>query len=167
MKNSCVSPLIIRHPDLPKGKEIDSIVQTTDLMPTILDLLQIDQNSLSLEFLAPLSTGTFPQDMVLRSKRVKLEGHSLVPLMNGELAKIRDYAFIGHFRQSWTIRNLEYSFHLFVDNSKPPELYDLKNDPGEKNNIIDREKTVAEELEKILREFVGEIIERRRREYET
>ena len=160
-------PLIIRHPDLPRGKEIDSIVQTTDLMPTILDVLQIDQNSLVLEFLAPLSTGTFPQDMVLHSKGIKLEGHSLVPLMNGELTKIRDYAFIGHFRQSWTIRNLEYSFHLFVDNSKSPELYDLKNDPGEKHNIIDRERAIAEELEKILRGFVSEIIERRRKEYET
>lgn len=154
-------PLIIKHPMLQKGKIIDSIVQTTDLMPTILDFLQINKDTLVLNYLAPLSTGTFPQDMVSLSKNIIIEGHSLVPLMRGDTDKIRDYAFIGHFKQSWTIRNLKYSFHLFLEGSKPSELYNLEVDPGEKNNIINQEPEVAEELERILKTFANDIIERR------
>ncbi|HOQ67662.1 MAG TPA: sulfatase-like hydrolase/transferase [Candidatus Atribacteria bacterium] len=160
-------PLIIKYPTLPGGKFIDAIVQTTDLMPTILDFLHIEKDTLMLEYLAPLATGTFPQDMVSLSKKIVLEGHSLAPLMREEVAKVRDYAFIGHYKQSWTIRDLNYSFHLFIDHSKPPELYNLKNDPGEKNNIVDKEPSVAREWERKLRGFVDEVIEKRRKECEA
>ena len=155
-------PLIIKSPDMDGGKILDSIVQTTDLMPTLLDFLRTDFESLSLEFLAPLSTGTFPQDMKLRSKKVILEGKSMLPLIKGEIEKIRDYAYIGHYKQSWTIRDLNYSFHLFIDNSKPPELYNLISDPYERENIIEKEPELANNLEKILKSFVDEIVERRK-----
>ncbi|HOL55218.1 MAG TPA: sulfatase-like hydrolase/transferase, partial [bacterium] len=156
-------PLIIKHPMLSMGKFIDSIVQTTDLMPTILDFLQIKKDTLVLNYLAPLSTGTFPQDMVSLSKNIIMEGHSLAPLMAGEVDKVRDYAFIGHFKQSWTIRDLNYSFHLFLEDSRQSELYNLRVDPGEKNNIIDREPEVAGELERRLKDFASDIIEKRRK----
>jgi arylsulfatase A-like enzyme len=148
---------------LSMGKFIDSIVQTTDLMPTILDFLQIKKDTLVLNYLAPLSTGTFPQDMVSLSKNIIMEGHSLAPLMAGEVDKVRDYAFIGHFKQSWTIRDLNYSFHLFLEDSRQSELYNLRVDPGEKNNIIDREPEVAGELERRLKDFASDIIEKRRK----
>jgi len=156
-------PLIVKHPMLSMGKFIDSIVQTTDLMPTILDFLQIKKDTLVLNYLAPLSTGTFPQDMVSLSKNIIMEGHSLAPLMAGEVDKVRDYAFIGHFKQSWTIRDLNYSFHLFLEDSRQSELYNLRVDPGEKNNIIDREPEVAGELERRLKDFASDIIEKRRK----
>ena len=63
--------------------------------------------------------------MVSLSKKIVLRSQ-LAPLMKEEVAKVRDYAFIGHYKQSWTIRDLNYSFHLFIDHSKPPELYNLK-----------------------------------------
>lgn len=92
-----------------------------------------------------------------------MEGHSLAPLMAGEVDKVRDYAFIGHFKQSWTIRDLNYSFHLFLEDSRQSELYNLRVDPGEKNNIIDREPEVAGELERRLKDFASDIIEKRRK----
>lgn len=160
-------PLIVKYPCIPGKKVVESIVQTTDLMPTILDMLGINRDSLTLDFLAPASTGTFPQDMRLYSKKILLEGKSMLPLIKGEVEKIREYAFIGHYKQSWTIRNLDYSFHLFIDGSKKSELYNLKTDPWEKDNIIEKEPQIAEELERVLKNFVDEIVHERRREYET
>ena len=150
-------PWIIRHPEgIGRGKRIKAIVQTVDLMPTILDFLDISTEKLELPFLAPTRT-MFPQDMKVSSREVKLHGHSLIPLMNGETEKIRDYAYIGHYGRQWSIRNHEWSYHLTIDGSKPPELYNLKEDSAEQENILNNEMDVARDLELKLRRFVDNI----------
>ena len=100
-------PWIIKHPDgIVKYKRVKKIVQTVDLMPTILDFLGVSREKLELPFLAP--TGRmFPQDIKIASKYAKLHGHSLMPLIEGKIEKIRDYAYIGHYGRQWSIRNEE------------------------------------------------------------
>lgn len=150
-------PWIIKHPEgIGRRKRIRAIVQTVDLMSTILDFLNISTEKLELPFLAP-TRRMFPQDIVVSSRRVNLHGSSLIPLMDGEVEKVRDYAYIGHYGRQWSIRNHEWSYHLTIDGSKPPELYNVKRDPGEQENLISDETDAAKDLELELRNFVDNI----------
>jgi len=127
-------PFILRHPEIGHGKRIDALVQTPDLMPTILDFLGIPTLD-------------------------KLHGKSLLPLISGKEEKLRDYAYIGFYRRCWCIKNHKWSY-MFWFKSKlysdiwPPELYNLKNDPGERKNVIEDYPEIAEKLELELRKFV-------------
>jgi arylsulfatase A-like enzyme len=149
-------PWVIYHPEAGKGKRVKSIVQTTDLMPTVLDSLGIPQ-TLELPFLAPAKTGTFPQDEVMGKKIITMDGKSLLPLMKGDAESVRDFALIGHAFQSRTIRNKEWSYHLYTDKSKPSELYDLKKDWWEQENVIGKNKELAEDLERKMEQAINSL----------
>jgi len=149
-------PWVIFHPKIGKGKRINSIVQTTDLMPTILHALGIPL-TLELPFLAPAKTGTFPQDLVMGKKQVSMDGQSLLPLMKGDVERVRDFALIGHAFQSWTIRNKEWSYHLYIDGSKSPELYNIKQDWWEQKNIIEKNRSIADEMELTMRRAIDSL----------
>ncbi len=124
-------PLMIRHPEgYGAGESIGSMVQTCDIMPTILDYMNVEGPSV-------------------------MDGESLIPLIKGEKDKIRDYAYIGKFGQSWSIRTPEYSFHRWMKD--PPELYNLTNDLYEKNNIIREEFGIAKKLDSELEGFIKEL----------
>lgn len=150
-------PWIIKHPEgIGRGKRIRAIVQTVDLMSTILDFLDISTEKLELPFLAP-TRRMFPQDIIVSRRKVNLHGSSLIPLMDGKVEKVRDYAYIGHYGRQWNIRNHEWSCHLAIDGSKPPELYNVKRDPREQENLIGDETEIAKDLELELRSFVDNI----------
>ncbi len=126
-------PLIIRHPEgLGAGRRIDALTQTTEIMPTILDFLN----------------QKIPR---------KVHGRSLLPLMAGEVNAIRDYAYCGHFKRNWNIRNHEWTFTLNFDKGVENELYNLKEDPGEQNNLVESNRQKTMELELELRRFVASI----------
>jgi arylsulfatase A-like enzyme len=126
-------PLIIRHPKgLGAGERIKALTQATEIMPTILDFL--DQK--------------LPR---------KVHGKSLLPLIAGEVDSIRDYAYCGHFKRNWNIRNHEWAFTLNFDKGAENELYNLKEDPGEQNNLVASTPQKAMELELELRRFVASL----------
>ena len=77
--------------------------------------------------------------------------------MNGEVEKIRDYAHIGHHGRQWSMRNQKWSYHITIDRSKGPELYNLEEDPTEQENIIDEHRGIEANLDRELRRFVDEI----------
>jgi len=121
-------PLIIRHPEgYGAGENINSVVHTCDIMPTILDFMNVKEPAV-------------------------MDGKSLLPLIKGEKEKLRDFAHLGWFGHSWSIRTSEFSFHRWK--SDPPELYDLKNDLYERNNIIGQEFSVAKQLDSELVKFM-------------
>ena len=104
-------PWIIRHPEgVGRGKRVKAIVQTVDLMPTILNFLSVPTDEIELPFLAPTKS-MFPQDKKVASMKVRLHGHNLLPLIIGDLEKVRDYAYIGHYGRQWSIRSHEWSYH--------------------------------------------------------
>ncbi len=119
-------------PDI-KAKEIIQQVRLIDYMPTILDYMGIP----------------------LDSNYKKIDGESLLPIINGEkIAEKFAYSETGNplnekappkEPNTFSIRTsnwkLIYNEH---DNSK--ELYDLKKDPNEKTNLIDEELEISEKL---------------------
>jgi arylsulfatase A-like enzyme len=124
-------PLIIRHPEgIGAGKRFDALIETTEIFPTIMDFLNV-----------PLPG--------------RIHGKSLIPLMSGEVDSIRDYAYMGYFRQAWRINDREWSFILNFDANNSTELYNLKSDPEEKRNLIAENPQEATELELALRRFVA------------
>jgi len=133
------------------GKEVESIVQTVDLMPTFLDLLDIDSEELTLEFTEPKQSGKaeniFPQDLTSKASRQKLGGQSLVPLLEGEIDEIRDYAVGGHHNREWYLRTERWTYLFPLDEGKEPELYDREKDPDEKENLIEARPELAKNLE--------------------
>lgn len=133
-------PLIIRFPGLNKGQIISEPVRNLDIVPTILDFLEIKPDSKLLE---------------------QIDGKSLLPLINGESTHHVDYIITekevkgtGKIRVS--IRDKKWKY--IMDGLKQKkELYDLTSDPEEKDNIISTEHEIAERFESILSEHLSEI----------
>ena len=149
-------PLIIRHPKgLGAGKRISAIVQLPDLLPTILEFLEVP----------------VPETV---------QGRSLWPLIAGETEKLHDYAFSGRYPymldeakpsekdtkydrwvnpgglpEARTVTDEEWSL-ICSPRGRPSELYNLKDDPQQKVNVIADNLPVAARMQQALIEFMKE-----------
>lgn len=139
-------PLIIVGPETDTNRRIDSLVQNLDLAPTILELAGI----------TPLPG---------------MEGFSLVEVLRGKTdATARDFAVAEWQEYIYTWFDGRYKY-LFNPRGacpvKPPfmkvggsfdyekeELYDIKNDPTEQNNIVFENEDVAREMRKKLLDWI-------------
>jgi choline-sulfatase len=124
-------PLIVRLPGQAAGLAIPDRVSSIDVMPTVLDLLDVE---------------------VPDQARRQLRGASLVPAMRGDRVS-RDVFSETDYR--------EYTFKrsviapdgwklIFTLEDKSRELYDLNRDPGEARNLADAEPARAAGLERKL-----------------
>jgi arylsulfatase A-like enzyme len=116
-------PLMIRFPDKQySGERIKAIVQVVDIAPTLLDMIGG------------------------KNETITMHGKSLMPVIQGEKARIREYAHVGIFGNvDRCIRDEEWSYihrPQGVDN----ELYNLVDDPRETKNMIHEYTEKAEEL---------------------
>ena len=136
-------PLIIRYPGkVPAGKRVGGYNQHKDLVPTLLELAKI------------------------KVPGYKFDGHSLMPMIRGEVASHESEFYItectwmrkhGWRTPEWKlIVALEPDFHF-----KPPvELYNLVEDPEENVNLAEKEPEVVA----MLRERMERWIAKRERE---
>ncbi|MFD0675642.1 MULTISPECIES: sulfatase family protein [unclassified Paenibacillus] len=123
-----VVPLIIKFPGkVPAGKRISDVTVISDIMPTILELLELDV-------------------------QLDADGQSLVPMINDNPEhRISEFYITectwmrkhGWRTPHWKlIRSLEPDFHF-----KPEvELYNLIEDPQENNNVAEIETEIVELL---------------------
>lgn len=129
-------PFIIIYPENPGGIEITSQVRTLDVMPTVLDMLDV-----------PITENLTKQ----------MEGVSLTPLMKGESLELE--AFIEtdyrHYTYKRAIRTPDGWKFILTLESGDKELYNLNEDQGEQNNIIDEEPVMAYELEQKLLKHIS------------
>ncbi|HLK58782.1 MAG TPA: sulfatase [Chthonomonadaceae bacterium] len=131
-------PLIIRYPGrVPAGKRVPGYIQHKDLVPTILDLVNI------------------------KPKGVAFDGRSLLPLVRGEVASYESEIYItectwmrkhGWRTPEWKlILALEPDFHF-----KPPvELYNLVEDPDENHNLAEKHRDVVALLQKRMEAHIA------------
>ncbi|MFQ6070776.1 MAG: sulfatase-like hydrolase/transferase [Candidatus Aminicenantales bacterium] len=121
-------PLIFHCPGKIPGRiELESVVRTVDIFPTVLDLLTIPVP----EF---------------------CQGKNLVPLIEGKRAEFDSYAetYLPFLACGWSeLKAIRTNRWKFIKAPRS-ELYDLEKDPLEEKNVIDREKDVALELEEKL-----------------
>jgi len=119
-------PLILYLPGFGKAKKIDSLVQSIDILPTTLDLLGIP---------APHQT----------------QGMSLVGLIDGkEDICGRQYVFSQSIDGKYMVHTREWKF---IDNpidTMRDELYNLKKDPKEQDNLIRKNTDMAKNLQERL-----------------
>jgi arylsulfatase A-like enzyme len=126
-------PLVIAGPGL-TPRRIDEPVSLTDLTPTLLDL-----------------AGFVPPGMP------QMDGRSLADLATGARAPDPDggaaYAVMMKDRSSsQEARAVVRGRWKLIDGAGGRELYDLRVDPGETTNLIDRRPEIRAELERLLAE---------------
>lgn len=117
---------------LKEGTRLDFPSVTSDYLPTILDILNIE----------------YPDSR-------PLDGESIWPLLQGKKKK-RDkpIGFILRERQSWV--NNQYKL-ISTDGGENFELYDLINDKSEKENIINKESEIASKMKQNLLEWLASV----------
>jgi arylsulfatase A-like enzyme len=143
-------PLIIRYPGLAEaGLRVEEQVQLIDIFPTILDIVDINW-----------------------SGKEQLQGQSLVrdwqqtestfaiaelAVSHGGLKGILGQGFgvdaSKYARRLKTIRTKEYKYIWASDGRD--ELYNIREDPGELNNLIELEPEKAAELKALLKEWLN------------
>jgi len=146
-------PLIIRYPErFRPGTVITTPVQTVDIFPTLVDLIQ------------PEDLKTLPE--IQGRSLLRLEEKASPPFL------ISEYFLPGFWFGSWkkavpeidsarieafnrrikSIEQGDYKFIWYSDGAS--ELYQVKDDPYEENNLIDREPNIAAELNARLQEWL-------------
>jgi arylsulfatase A-like enzyme len=131
------TPLIVRRPRAEGGgRRHRALVQPVDLLPTILEAVGVEPS---------------PDDP-------PLHGASWLPLLRGDLAKIRDYACLGMDVEEFAIRT--HHWHLVLpldaDPDDPPrsvELYRKPEDRWDQNDVAEQHAELADHLELVLRRF--------------
>lgn len=124
-------PLIVKAPGRTGGTAVADRVSSIDLMPTVLDLLDVP---------APPNV------------KAQLRGTSLVPAMLGAPARRpvfaeTDYRAYTYKRSAITPDGKKLVYTL---ETKTRELYDLAADPGETRNLAANDPARADELERML-----------------
>jgi arylsulfatase A-like enzyme/Tfp pilus assembly protein PilF len=129
-------PLILHAPGrLPEGRIVEERVRLIDLLPTLIELYGL---------------GPVPD----------LPARSLLPLLHGEQqGDAREVYFesvLGLEDYNWApITGLISGSHKLISLPQP-ELYDLRRDPAERENLHDSHPDLAEELEARLRAILLE-----------
>jgi arylsulfatase A-like enzyme/Tfp pilus assembly protein PilF len=118
-------PLIFHVPAGSSASAVAQIVSTTDILPTVLQILKVD--------IPP-----------------QVQGRSLLPLMGtatpGEARSLYAETFLPRLHFNWSeLRGVETENYHFIDAPRP-ELYDLTKDPGEIRNLVAEKKAVGEEM---------------------
>jgi arylsulfatase A-like enzyme len=130
------TPLIMKPPKGYESKgKIEEMVQNLDWAPTILDVAGVD----------------IPEDM---------QGQSLKPLLQGKNPEWREALYYHYYeypgahsvKRHYGIRTERYKLMHFYYDIDTWELYDLKKDPKEMNNLYGKEgyEEITEKLKKQL-----------------
>jgi len=121
-------PLIMKcAPHFPAGKKISSMARIIDIMPTILELVNI----------------TIPQ---------QCQGSSLLPLINGEVKSLTDEIYSEEDYDERVLQSIRGGKWKLISYSKTGslELFNLLKDPKEQHNLAaDYPKLTASLMEKI------------------
>ncbi|MCX7917667.1 MAG: sulfatase-like hydrolase/transferase [bacterium] len=115
-------PFIMKFPkEVYKGR-IDALIQFPDVLPTVLEILGFDNNNFV------------------------FAGKSFFPVIKGERNEHRDAVICGYKRGIYRcIRNKDWSFVLTPE-EEIDLLFNLKEDPKETKNLIDKHPEIAKEL---------------------
>lgn len=138
-------PLIMRYPKVfPSGTRYKELVQTMDFLPTLKEMLHLNDPELNVMQgvpLPPLNSKTGPREFAIAERFKDLAG----------LKKSYPDMDLKHL-ESWELdRKIAYrtqKYKLISSENYDSELYDIESDPNELHNLIHEKKDVAENLQK-------------------
>jgi len=121
-------PLIVVLPGKKGKTSIEKPVQLVDLMPTILDILQIETPKV-------------------------VQGVSMMPLIDGKQTGPR-FAYSESLSGTQTfgtasLRSIQDATYKYIDTARP-ELYDIRTDKLEENNLFEQKKDLAAKMKSAL-----------------
>lgn len=135
------TPMVIRYPGvIPPGTQSDDLIMNLDIAPAMLEL-------------AGLSV---PDDM---------QGESFLPVLTNKKAKGRESIYYHYYENGehavsphFGVRTKRYKLIRFYKRVEGWELYDLKNDPQELNNLFGKKgyERITRELETELESLIEE-----------
>lgn len=113
-------PCVLAGPGINKGKS-DALIYLMDLFPTFCDL----------------GGATIPEGV---------EGKSVAPILSGQQAKVRDLLYTAYRNVQRSVRDDRWKLMRYplVDKT---QLFDLKNDPRELNNLAEKPEHAAKVAE--------------------
>jgi arylsulfatase A-like enzyme len=130
-------PLIVRAPSIAPTR-VHAVVRLTDVMPTVLDLLDVPAPPADGVSVAALMTGTASRH------EVDAYAESMYPQRFG-----------------WSpLRALHDGRFKFIEAPRP-ELYDLERDPFEERNIVEERPALARAMARRLMAMAGRVPDRR------
>ncbi len=126
-------PLIVVIPGKKGKTSIEKPVQLVDLMPTILDMLQIDTPK-------------------------TVQGVSMMPLVEGKQTGPR-FAYSESLSGTQTfgtapLRSIQDASYKYIDTARP-ELYDIRADILEEDNLIEQKKDLAGKMKSALQNVMA------------
>ncbi len=92
-------------------------------------------------------------ELAALEQRDRFDGGSLLPAARGETTQSRGWALASYSgltsnTMSWMLRRGDYK--LIVHEGYPYRLFNLRDDPGELNHLIEQEPEMASELLAVL-----------------
>jgi arylsulfatase A-like enzyme len=130
------TPFIVSYPQLfSGGRSIDTPVIALDILPTVLDALHV----------------TPPKESAF-------DGKSLLPLLRNETTKHHEtlYWSNGGKDGEWAVRDGDWKLHFLRGTS---ELFDLKADPSEKNDVAAAKPEIVNQLTKKYENWLAPMAE--------
>jgi arylsulfatase A-like enzyme len=115
-------PLIFVGPGIPKGKQTDALCYLLDIFPTLGELAGV-------------------------AGPAESEGRSLVPVLTGKQAKVRDSLFTAYRSFQRAVRDDRWKLIIYPQVNKV-QLFDLREDPGEMKDLS-ADKAHAGEVQRL------------------
>lgn len=129
-------PLLVAAPGAQGGRRVKALTQSVDLLPTLMDVAGVEK------------------------KELQMHGHSLGPLLKGrEKGWPRRYAFSSTFMRNGgpTVTDKRWTYIAHGEKEGRPELYDVKEDPGQRRNLVRKRADIARRMDKALRDFLADV----------
>lgn len=132
-EHSIKIPLIIKGPGIPQNSEWDALAYIHDIYPTLADLAGLPKSE-------------------------NLDGKSLLPILSGKQEEVRKSLFTSYRNTVRAVRDGQYKLIRYPERDFT-QLFDLKNDPLELNNLAENEawQNKKEELSSLLKIWQNEV----------
>ena len=127
-------PLVFCGPGVPENRRTDAYCYLYDIFPTLCDMTGIARPS-------------------------SVEGESLLPVIDGKEEQGREALLLAYMNLQRAVKKDGFKLILYnVDGQRYPQLFDLRNDPSEMNNLYDNpeyadiRKQLTDELYRLMKE---------------